>query len=310
MTKVFKSIEEQLEILKNKELIITDEDYAKSVVLRENYFFLTGYKNIFYRDDGSRKYRQGTTFEELYSLFLFDRKFRNILFKNLLIIENNYKSYISYVMSKHYGYREKDYLNIKNFDRDTNKIKQINDLLRKFKRQIRINGCQHEATMHYLKNYGYIPLWVGVKVLSFGLVSEMFSILKFQDRQDIADLYNVSQEDLRIYLLILSNYRNLCAHEDIVFEHRTQRCVPNSKYHSMLNIQKNEEDEYINGRNDIFGLIIILKHMLSKEDFKMMMNELIYEFEFLDGKINTVEMNVIYQKMGFPANFKEIMYLE
>lgn len=310
MTKVFKSIDEQIEILQNKDLTIKDIEYAKSVVLRENYFFLTGYKSVFYRNDNSRKYKTGTTFEELYSLFLFDRKFRNILFKNLLIIENNYKSYVSYVMSKKYGYKEKDYLNIRNFDKDANKTRQINDLLRKFKRQIKINGGQHQATMHYMQNYGYIPMWIGVKVLSFGLVCEMFSILKYEDRQEIAELYNVDQNDLKTYLLILSNYRNLCAHEDIVFDHRTQRVVPNSKYHNLLNIKKDEENEYICGKNDIFGLIIILKHMLSKDDFKMMMNELIYEFEYLDAKINIVEMEIIFQKMGFPCNFKDIMYLD
>lgn len=307
--KVFKTISEQIEIFKSKGLTITDESYTESVVLRENYFFLNGYRHVFFKDDGTRKFINGTTFEELYALFVFDRRFRNIIFKNLLIIENNYKSYFSYVMSKHYGYREKEYLNPKNFDHSEHKTRQVSDLLRKLKRQIRINGGQHQATMHYMQNYGYIPMWVGIKVLSFGLISEMYSILKVEDRKSIADMYCVAPEDLIVYLPILANYRNLCAHEDMLFNHRTQRTIPDSKYHNLLNIEKMDL-EYVRGKNDLLGLIIILKHMLSKDDFKMMMNEIIYEIEYLDAKVNIISIEKILEQMGFSENYKEIMYLE
>lgn len=50
--------------------------------------------------ENKKNYLKGTTFEELYSLFLFDRQFRNIIFKNVLIVENNAKSIISYQLSK------------------------------------------------------------------------------------------------------------------------------------------------------------------------------------------------------------------
>ena len=45
MIKTFKSIDEQIEILKSKGLEIDDINYAKDVLLRENYFFLSGYKH-------------------------------------------------------------------------------------------------------------------------------------------------------------------------------------------------------------------------------------------------------------------------
>ena len=61
-------------------------------------------------------------------------------FKNILIVENNYKSIFSYILSKNYGFKEKNYLNPSNFDNDKEKTRQINDLLRKVKRQCRVNG--------------------------------------------------------------------------------------------------------------------------------------------------------------------------
>ena len=93
--KHFRTLDEQVEILKSKNMVIANEDYAKSVLLRENYFFLNGYRHLFMVSNEERFYKKGTTFEELYSLFLFDRTFRTICFKNLLIIENNFKSIIS-----------------------------------------------------------------------------------------------------------------------------------------------------------------------------------------------------------------------
>ena len=116
--KVFKNLDEQIEILKDKGLIINDIEYTKEVLLRENYFFIMGYRHLFLRHDSSRKFIDGTTFDELYSLFVFDRMFRNIIFKNILIVENNYKSIFSYTLSRNYGYKERDYLNVKNFDND------------------------------------------------------------------------------------------------------------------------------------------------------------------------------------------------
>ena len=100
MNKDFKTIGQQLEILKNKGLIIEDEEFAKDILLKENYFFLNGYRHLFMNSPSDRTYVTGSTFNELYSLFLFDRYSRNIFFKNILIIENRIKSVISYQMSK------------------------------------------------------------------------------------------------------------------------------------------------------------------------------------------------------------------
>ena len=89
--KQFKNLDEQIDIFKYKGLTIEDEKYAKEVLLRENYFFLTGYRHMLMQKNNPKKYIDGATFEELYSIFLFDRQFRNLIFKNLLIVENNAK---------------------------------------------------------------------------------------------------------------------------------------------------------------------------------------------------------------------------
>ncbi len=46
--KKFRTLDEQLEIFEHKGLKITDRRYTKEVLLRENYFFINGYRHLFF----------------------------------------------------------------------------------------------------------------------------------------------------------------------------------------------------------------------------------------------------------------------
>lgn len=308
-SKTFKTLDEQVDILTRKGLVVEDIGATKSILLRENYFFLSGYRHLFMDPVDNKKYLDGTTFEELYAMFLFDRQVRNIIFKNILIVENNLKSILAYVMSKNHGFKENNYLNPNNFVRDSRRNRQINDLIRKMKRQISVNGKQHSATAHYIINYGYIPLWVVVKVLSFGIVGELYTILQYQDQKEIADIFGVSIDALVDYLPIMANYRNLCAHEDICYVNRTQKIIEDTKFHKMLYIPKINE-EYIYGKNDLFALIIILKQLLDEDNFNLFINEISYELDRLSGKLKVIKIEKVLHEMGFPNNYKEIVRME
>ena len=308
-SKTFKTLDEQIDILTNKGLVVEDIETAKIVLLRENYFFLSGYRHLFMNPNDNKFYLEGTTFDELYSMFLFDRQLRNILFKNILIVENNLKSILSYIMSKNHGFKENSYLNPNNFVRDSRKSRQINDLIRKMKRQINVNGKQHSATAHYIINYGYIPLWVVVKVLSFGIVGELYTVLQYQDQKEIADAFGVSIDKMVDYLPLVANYRNLCAHEDICYINRTQKAIDETKFHRLLYIPKVNE-EYIYGINDLFAVIIILKQLLDEKDFNLLISEISYELDRLSGKLKVIKIEKVLHEMGFPNNYKEIARLE
>ncbi len=303
--KIFKTIDEQVDILKRKDLIVDNNEKTREILFRENYFFISGYRHLFMTKESGKKFLPGTTFEELYATFLFDRAIRNTFFKNILIVENNIKSIISYQLSRKYGFKEKDYLEPQNFSQDSLQSRQVYDVLNKVKRQIRVNGRKHTATYHYIENYGYIPLWILVKVLSFGIMAEFYDILKDEDKVEISNFYKVNSEVLGIYLSLLSNFRNVCAHEDILYDHRTQRVIPDTFYHEKLNISS-DEDGYIYGKNDLFSLVIILKVMLRKEEFDIMIEEIKREVQSLDEAINVVPLDTILNRIGFPSNWYDI----
>ena len=152
-------------------------------------------------------------------------------------------------------------------------------------------------------------MWILVKVLSFGIVSEMYQILKIEDQKDIAKIYELDSDTFTVYLPILANYRNLCAHEDILYENKTQKTIDDTVYHQLLKIKK-EDDEYIQGKNDLFSLIIIMKQLLQYDEFKNMTIELDNIIGTLNYNIHTIRIEDVLNKMGFPMNWKDLANIE
>ena len=70
------------------------------------------------------------------------------------------------------------------------------------------------------------------------------------------------------------------------------------------------DDEYIYGKNDLFAVMIILKIMLTEGEFRDLMNQISYEIDILDGKVDTVPVETILNKIGFPSNFRQILEIK
>ena len=124
--------------------------------------------------------------------------------------------------------------------------------------------------------------------------------------EEIANYYEISPNELEIFLSVTANYRNLCAHEDILFDHKTQRNIPDTKYHELLNIPK-VDGEYVYGKNDFFSVIIIMKHLLTKEEFRLLIYEIGYEIDLLDGKVSSIPLSKILHRVGLVDNWRDIL---
>ena len=59
--KIFKNLDEQIQILIDKGLIINDVDHAKEILLKENYFFISGYRHLFMKSKKQTSFIEGTT---------------------------------------------------------------------------------------------------------------------------------------------------------------------------------------------------------------------------------------------------------
>ena len=94
-----------------------------------------------------------------------------------------------------------------------------------------------------------------------------------------------------------------------MYDYRTQKNIPDTKYHHYLNIEMTD-GEYIFGKNDLYASVIIMKKMLREDEFREFVYEIGYEIDVLDGKVSTVPLNTILNKIGFPENWRDIINIE
>lgn len=122
MSSVFLDYKAQIKNLKNKNLIINDENEAIKILSKIGYYgLINGYKNIF-KNPVTNRYIDGTTFNDIYQIYLLDADLREIFLKYILIFERHIKSSISYHFSKLYGSGMTDYQNFSNYDFGNQKI--------------------------------------------------------------------------------------------------------------------------------------------------------------------------------------------
>lgn len=108
--KEFKTINEQLKILKSRGLIIEDKSIAKEFLLYNNYYRISGYSLTLRKND---IFYESTTFQNIIDIYNFDHEFRHIILKYIEKIEVKFKSIYAYEFAKLYG--STGYLDKSNF---------------------------------------------------------------------------------------------------------------------------------------------------------------------------------------------------
>ena len=126
--KEFTTYEEQVEILKSRNLTIEDDVIFIETLKDIGYYnLINGYSSIF-KDDGD-KYIKNTTSSNIKSLYDFDKNLRNIVYKYAMLVESRFKSIVSYTFSKYHGENHTKYLIRENFDKDPHKEENIAKLI-------------------------------------------------------------------------------------------------------------------------------------------------------------------------------------
>lgn len=158
MSKPFKSIDEQINLLKSRGLTFSDENKAKSFLLCNNYYNVINYYSKFFISNNDQ-YIETTNFDEISQVYYFDKEIKAIFFKSILEIEKYLKSLISYYFSE--SHRENyAYLNAKNFKDDdilkvTQTIANLSKIIEKKQKEKNQNSIKH-----YINQHHNVPLWV------------------------------------------------------------------------------------------------------------------------------------------------------
>ena len=276
MSKPFKTVEEQIEILKSRGLIIKDEERALSFLKNNNYYeLINGYKDFFIDKNKTEEekkdvYRNDIAFEDIVSLYEFDFETRAIILKGILKIENIIKTKLAYYFSEKYN-QEYNYLNIHNYNDNIKSVKIIADISNIIKINMVSSKSEDMRNIleYYLEKHQNVPLWVLIKKFTFGKLSKFYSALieeiQFKICDDIEEFYlkeynksiSINNKTLSQMLEFINIVRNICAHNEKLY---------NIRYKKIKNVSYSHIKRDCQGK--LFDVIIILKIFLSKKEFE------------------------------------------
>lgn len=308
MGKPFLTYDEQIKKLKEKGMIIQDDNAAMHMLKCYSYFsMISGYKEPFKNKDGS--YKKGTTIEDVYALYKFDENLRHIFLEYILIVERKIKSLLSYVFSEEFGFSQYAYLNTGNFDynnNNPNKIQEINKLITILTEKTS-PPFQYKYMEHQSNKHNNIPLWVAIKTLTFGNISKMYSLSLQKIKTQVSkEFVGVRENDIERMIDVLSRFRNICAHDERLYDYRLNRKeIPNTRLHTELEIKKSN-GKYLQGKNDLFAVLISLKYLIEIDELKELCQKVDLEICEITTVSKLLPRDMILKKMGFPQNWKDI----
>ena len=306
--KSFMTYEQQLDYLENdKDLLIPDREYAKTMLQRISYYSLIGGYKAPFKHRPSGKYLRGVTFDEIVSFYQFDEQLRYLFLKYILHVERELKSAISYYFCEKYGADQKEYLDKSHFVSDLKHKGEIARLIKTMNSVVSLPSS-YPYIIHHIRQYNNVPLWVSINAMTFGTVSKFYQYMTNDLQIKIRNQYPVtSEKQLHLFITALAKCRNVCAHGERLYCFRTsdKSKIPDTILHKKLNISK-KKGQYVQGKNDVFAIVLALRHLLPIDEFTSFTVALRH---LISGVVETcphVSEGQILAEMGFPSNWEAI----
>lgn len=285
--KPFKTIDEQIEILKERNLLFSNEPAArKTLTLFGYYEIINGYKYSFLVDpkDDTLGFKPNTTFEHIVALFELDRKLRIHVLDAMERFEQSFKQSLAYVIAQEISEKDSHYLAVSHYNtgkksHKRGRIKNSRDFL--LLKCNKVLKQENDPYKYYHDKYTNIPPWILVKGLQFGNAIALFKLSKPIIRNKVIcrmtgidyELLDSIDADFSVrqsfndLLALFLNYRNLSAHGGRIYSHRSKKYkVRNSKfiYRSTLFIDLDETSNRT--FNSSLGLIIRALELFTDEN--------------------------------------------
>jgi abortive infection bacteriophage resistance protein len=295
--KPHKTYKQQIAILADRKMIIQEPKRALKKLSHVGYYRLSGYWYIARKENPTPNiqglnnrlddFEDNTTFEDIYKLYLFDKDLRLHLLCGIERIENYLKAIIAYELGRNHPCA---HLDPNLFLTNTPKaVEQFNFYKNKLEKAI--NDSKDVFIRWNVDNYKDIPIWVVSEIWDFGMLSNIYKMLKKNYKEAICKRLNVSKsKDLENCLHTLNIIRNKCAHNARVWNCSIRPAVSRSL---LDNLGINKLDEYSSTRlkSIILAIWSLTKRISRNSDW------LIKMIELLETKPNVPNTN--YYNMGF-----------
>ncbi len=303
--KPFKTLDEQIAILKSRGMYISDVAKAKEYLGDYTYYsVINGYSDLFWDSPSRSSYKKGTSFGEIKALHHFDESLRRTLTTYILEIESIVKSQIVYHFcndkdsNSNYIHAPEDYLLASSFDQD--RAERVDDLIKRLKNIIKEAKKHNSAIKHYSAKYNSIPLWVLATQMSFGETVLFYHCLLPSERNAVARRFGIRENELESFLRVLKDFRNSIAHSNRVYCFKTVHRIT-----SLVNNDGTSDKIEIRANTRFGSILFILCHLLSQKEFKHVCNTISTLFKGLSHKLNTITSSDVCSKMGIPKSMRE-----
>ncbi|RUR04154.1 Abi family protein [Legionella sp. km772] len=230
--------EQQIELLKQRGLIIFDEARALCFLEAVSFFRLTPYMRPFQHPDNRHQFLSGTKFSQLTRLYDFDRKLRLLIIDAVERTEVAIRAHISNKLNALYGshwyldriYFKKNYDHLRliqniqgkqqialdDYERECQRIDALQTADEVYKNRLKLKRQQESYARHYTLTYNdpeLMPSWAMLEELSLGELSHLFKgLAKDKDKKIIASGFDLFAPLLESWLHTLTVIRNICAH--------------------------------------------------------------------------------------------------
>jgi len=250
-SKPFLTIVQQIEQLKSRGMTFADEEKAKYYLENLNYYRLCAYWLPFELEHHTHTFKEGTTFERVLELYIFDRELRLLMLDAIERIEVSVRSRFAYELSQKYG--SHPHLDETIFDSFSHYKKTLDKL------QSEIDRSKEPFIKHFKQKYSecFPPIWASVELMTLGQVSNWFNLIKLrQDRQLISKYYDLDEKVLASFLHHLTIIRNICAHHSVLW---------NKKLTLEFKIPKNMQDQFNKDqKRKLFNTFVMIEHLMNK----------------------------------------------
>ncbi len=201
--------EQQIDILKERGLLIDDVEQTIKVLDTISYFRLAGYWRHFEADRFTHQFREGSSFADIIDLYSFDKELRVLLFTAIQTIEVSVRTKIIKYFALQFGafwFMDENYA--------TNGMRFAANLavIRK-----EVSRSHDDFITKHFRKYSepdLPPVWKTLEVISMGTLSKLYS--NFSDataKHAVAREFGLNHHKfLRSWLECLAVLRNCCAH--------------------------------------------------------------------------------------------------
>lgn len=229
----YTTIEEQITSLKGKGLTVENEEMARRVLERYGYYnVINSYKEPYQNSvNSAKKYVDGTTFSQIYSIFTLDHNLRNSTMAAMLELEECLRAAVAEVLAVSFGVDQNEYLNFRNYrDRHCANPKfTLNSILGKLHNNV---GSDKDPIRYYRQQYNIVPPWILLKGTYFSTLINLIKYMKKEQKQKVMRMVLKIPNEVKItdelttlfqtILFICLDYRNVAAHGGRIYNFRSQ----------------------------------------------------------------------------------------